>query len=228
MNKSEKVFNILKENQLIAFLAPKSIEDCITAYETLTPLGIVLEIAFRTQIALEGIQATLQKFPDALLLAGTVMTAKQAEDAIKSGIAGIVSADYIPDVVACSVKKDIMCVPGGLSDAGKQLSQKADLYGCDFQSLYKEFPYQWVYKLVPTTTDQLSFISLSKPLKSAYKGLKIIYTGGISLKNLGDLVSYDPEGIFCGSAVTKLIDQPEKMQNEAKKWLEIIRSSKNG
>jgi 2-keto-3-deoxy-6-phosphogluconate aldolase len=227
MNKSEKIFNILKENRLIAFLAPKSIEDCLTAYETLTPLGIVLEIAFRTQIALEGIRETLRKFPDALLLAGTVMTAKQAEDAIKAGVAGIVSADYIPEVVACSVKNDIMCVPGGLADAGKQLSQKADLYGCNFQSLSEEYPYQWVYKLFPTTTDQLSFISLSKPLKSAYRGLKIVYTGGISLKNLGDLASYDPEGIFCGSAVTKLIDQPQKMHEEAKKWLEIIRGGTN-
>ncbi|MBN2105586.1 bifunctional 4-hydroxy-2-oxoglutarate aldolase/2-dehydro-3-deoxy-phosphogluconate aldolase [bacterium] len=222
MNKSEQIFRILQKNRLIAFLAAKSVEDCIIAYETLSPLGIILEIAFRTQAALEGIRATLKKYPDALIMAGTVMTPNQAESAIEAGVSGIISADYIPDVVDVCVRADIMAVPGGLSDAGKQLVQKAHLYGCDFQALKDRYPYQWVYKLFPATTADLKFISLSRAYKAAYKGLQMVYTGGISLTNLHELVQYDPEGIFCGSAVTKSIDSPEKMKEEAQKWLEII------
>jgi 2-keto-3-deoxy-6-phosphogluconate aldolase len=226
MKKSQKLFEILQNNRLIAFLAPKTIEDCLLAYEALTPMGIVLEIAFRTQIALEGIQATLSQYPDALLMAGTVMTPQQAQSAIKAGVAGIISADYVPSVVETCVRSDVMCVPGGLGDAGKQLAQKADLYGIDFQLLRERVPYQWVYKLFPTTTETLVFISLSKAWKSAYKGLQMVYTGGISLNNLAELVKADPEGIFCGSAVTKSIQDPESMKTEARQWLDIIHQRK--
>lgn len=225
-NKSSSVFEILKTHQLIAFLAPKSAGDCITAYETLAPTGVVLEIAFRTAAALDGIRATIAKHPDALLLAGTVMTPKQAEAAIGAGVAGVISADYIPSVVETCARVDVMCIPGGLGDAGKQLVQKAEVYGCDFETLREKYPYQWVHKLFPTTTEHLNFISLSKPWKAAFKGLSMVYTGGISLKNLGELAGYDPDGIFCGSAVTQRIEDPQKMREEAERWLAIIRGEK--
>jgi 2-keto-3-deoxy-6-phosphogluconate aldolase len=224
MKKSEALFKILREHRLIAFLAPKTANDCITAYETLSPMGVILEIAFRTSAAAEGIKATLARYPDALIMAGTVMTPHQAKTAIESGVSGVISADYIPGVVETCVRSDIMCVPGGIGDAGKQLVQKAELYGCDFMSLYEEHPYQWVYKLFPTSTEELSLISLSKAWKAAYTHLQMVYTGGISLKNLRMLVQADPSGIFCGSAVTQSIQDPEQMKREARQWLEIIKN----
>ena len=222
MKKSEELFTILQNTRLIAFLAPQTIEDCLVAYETLTPLGIVLEIAFRTEIALKGIQATLKAHPEALIMAGTVMTPRQAQSAISAGVAGIISADYVPRVVETCVQSDVMCVPGGLGDAGKQLAQKAELYDIDFQLLKDRIPYQWIYKLFPTSTGEQVFISLSKAWKSAYKGLQMVYTGGISLSNLAELVRADPHGIFCGSAVTKSIHDPAAMKAEARQWLDII------
>ena len=224
MNKSAKIFDVLKTNQLIAFLAPEKVQDCITAYETLKPMGIVLEISFRTRAALEGIRATLAKYPDALVLAGTVMTPKQADEAIKAGAAGIISADYIPDVVERCVRSDVMCVPGGLGDVGKQLVQKAELYGCEFELLGEKYPYQWIYKLFPAAAEKLSFLGLSKAWKSVFKGLRLVYTGGVSLSNLSELVRQDPEGIFCGSAVTRMIREPEKMREEAKQWIGLIKT----
>lgn len=225
MNKSAKVFEILKNNHLIAFLAPESVDDCITAYETLNPMGIVLEVTLRTDKALGGIKAILEKHPDALVLAGTVMTPKQAEQVIEAGAAGIVSADYIPKVVERCVKSDVMCVPGGIGDAGKQLVQKAELYGCDLEKLRELRPYQWIYKLFPAAAERQAFYSLSGPWKSVYKGLRIVYTGGISLNNLGNLVQFDPDGFFGGSALTRKIHEPDKMREEAVRWLDIIRNS---
>jgi len=223
MNKSKKVFEILKKNQLIGLLTPKSVEECIVAYETLNPLGVVLEIAFRSEAAADGIKAVLKKYPDALILAGTIMTAKQAKMAIETGVAGIVSADYISKVVKVCAKRKVMCVPGGTADCGKQLVQKANVYGCDLNELKEKYPYQWVYKLFPAVTATGSNIGLAKAWKGPFKDLNVVYTGGISLKNLAEVVKMDPEGIFCGSAVTKAIDEPEQMKAEAEKWLEIIR-----
>ncbi len=224
MKKSEKIFNFLKEKKLIGLLTPSSAEQCVVAYETLNPLGVVLEIAFRSEAAAEGIKAVLKKYSNALILAGTVMTAKQAKMAIETGVAGIVSADYISKVVKACVRRDVMCVPGGTADCGKQLVQKARIYGCDLNKLATKYPYQWIYKLFPSTTETGSNLGLAKAWKGPFKGLKVVYTGGISLKNLAEVVEFDPDGIFCGSAVTKAIDEPEKMKAEAEKWLDIIHS----
>jgi len=224
LNKSAAIFEHIKENRLIAILAPKETDECIKAYEILHPLGITLEIVFRSEIAALGIKAVLDKYPDALILAGTVMTEKLAKDAIGKGVAGIVSADYIPEVLEVCVSNDIMCVPGGLGDAGKQLVKKAELYGCDFAELKEKYPYQWVYKLFPTVTATNSFFGIAKAWKGPYKDLAIFYTGGVSANNLADIVKSDPDGIFCGSALAKKIDNPEEMEKTAEEWLSIIYS----
>jgi 2-keto-3-deoxy-6-phosphogluconate aldolase len=224
MNKSQKIFDLLKERKLIGLLTPKNPEQCVIAYETLNPLGVVLEIAFRSEAAADGIKVVLKKYPDALILAGTVMTAKQAKMAIETGVAGIVSADYISKVVKICAKRDVMCVPGGTADCGKQLVQKAMVYGCDLNQLQEKFTYQWIYKLFPAVTETGSNVGLAKAWKGPFKGLSVVYTGGISLYNLKEVVQMDPDGIFCGSAVTKAIEEPGKMKAEAEKWLEIIHS----
>ena len=222
MNKSLTIFSRLKKHRLIALLTPKDTDECVIAYETLNPLGITLEIAFRSDAAYDGIKAVLSKYPEALILAGTVMTAEQAQKAIKAGVAGIVSADYIPVVVEICVKNDVMCIPGGLSDAGKQLVQKADLSGCDLDTLKEKFPYQWIYKLFPAIAGTHSNAEMAKAWKGPYKGLTVVYTGGVSLRNVGDLYRIDPDGIFCASALTKSIQDPDKMEAEAREWISAI------
>lgn len=224
MNKSAEVFKRIKDNRLVAILAPRSTDECIAAYQILHPLGITLEIVFRSEIASKGIKALLEKYPDALILAGTVMTKRLAEDAICKGVAGIVSADYIPEVLEFCVSKDIMYVPGGLGDVGKQLVKKSELYGCDFAELKEKYPYQWVYKLFPTVTSTNSFFGMAKAWKGPYKDLTIFYTGGVSVRTLSDIVKSDPDGIFCGSALARKTDNPEEMGKTAEEWLSIIYS----
>jgi len=222
MNKSEKLYKILRKNRLIALLAPKDAESCVSAYNTFKSLGIVLEVAFRTEAAFEGIKAVFTNDADALIMAGTVMTAEQAERAIQAGVAGIVSADYISEVLEICIKHQIMCVPGGQGDAGKQLVQKSKLLSCRFEEMNRIVPWQWVYKLYPAITAQTNFMGLARAWKAAFKGLQIVYSGGISLDNLEQAVQMDPDGIFCGSALTKHIDHPDKFEDEAKKWIQII------
>ncbi len=222
MNKSSRFWSRLCETRLIALLSPKNADECRIACEALNPLGVTLEIALRSPTALAGFEATLKAYPDALLLAGTVMTVAQAEAVIDAGAAGVVSADYIPDVVEVCARRDVLCVPGGLTDAGKQLVQKARIYGCTLDELRFRYPYQWVYKLFPALTVDGSNMGVAAALKGPYPDLRFIYTGGITLDNLAEVVRRDAGGIFCGSALTKHIDQPDKMAAEARKWLDII------
>ncbi len=212
----------MKEGRLVALLNPKNSADCVKAYEICEAQGVTLEIAYRSEHAAGGIEAILGKHPEALVLAGTVMTAAQADEAIEAGVAGVVSADYIAEVLDVCVKNDIMCIPGGLSDAGKQLVRKASGYGCSLEDLRKKYPYQWIYKLFPAFAGGMSNIGMVQAWRGPYRDLEVVYTGGITLETLKQAVQKDPMGIFCASALTQHILEPEKMEQEIKQWKKAL------
>jgi len=220
--RSEKLFHRLKTNRLIALLSPENPDQCVRVYQILHPLGITLEVAFRTPAAAGGIQAIVRQDPEALVIAGTVMTSDQAARAMEAGASGIVSADYIPEVVETCCRHDILCVPGGLGDVGKQLAQKASHYGCAFDELQKKHPYQWIHKLFPAVTKDAVFAGLAQAWKGPFPGLQLIYTGGITLENIGDLSKRDPGGIFCASALASPVSDPDRMRAVAKEWISKI------
>ena len=222
MNRSTRLFDRLKQNRLIAFLAPKSAAECLTAYEVLDPLGVVLEVGLRTPAALEGIGLVLAKHPSALVMAGTVLTPDQAEAALDVGVAGVVSADYIPSVVEACLKRKIMCVPGGVGDVGKQLVQKAGILGCDLDTLRRDYPCQWIYKLFPAMAGAPDNLEAAAAWQSVYRELVIVYTGGVTAGNVGGIVGRDPSGIICGSSMTRNIDDPERMKGDVLQWLDAI------
>jgi hypothetical protein len=56
--------------------------------------------------------------------------------------------------------------------------------------------------------------------------MTVMYAGCVSSKNLREMVEFDPEGIFCGSAIAEKVDCPEELREEAKKWLEVIHGAK--
>jgi 2-dehydro-3-deoxygluconokinase len=223
MNRSARIFERLLQTQLIALLTPGSATQCVKAYELCDPLDVTLEVAFRAEAAEKGIRAILEKHPDALVLAGTVLTVQQAEHAIQAGAAGVVSSDYVLSVVEFCAQKDVLCVPGGLSDVGKQLAQKAAVYNCSLEDLRDKYPYQWIYKLFPAFYGSLNNLDLPQSWKGPYKNLAVIYTGGINIVTLKEAFRKDPKGIFCGSDLTKHVDEPEKMASDIKEWKEVLK-----
>ncbi|MBD3414139.1 MAG: hypothetical protein GF421_06895 [Candidatus Aminicenantes bacterium] len=222
MNKSEKIYRLLKKNRLVALLNPQSKQECITAYELFKETGVVLEVALRSESAEKGIKHIFDRYPEALILAGTVMTKPKAERVIEMGVAGVVSADYIPDVVKVCVDRDVMCIPGGLSDIGKQLVQKAENQGCTLEQLRENYPYQWVYKLFPAFSGGLNNMPLKKAWTGPYSDVTVFYTGGVKLDNLIQANSMDPNGIFCASALTKHIHDPDVMKQDIKQWKSVL------
>jgi 2-dehydro-3-deoxygluconokinase len=222
MKKTEKLFWELKKNQLVAIFTPKGVEECLTAYEVLHASGIIFEITLRSEFSLAGIRLVLEKHPDALVLAGTVMTSRQAGLVIEAGVSGIVSADYIPEVVDVCVEHDIMCIPGGLADVGKQLVHKAKKYGCSLEELKTKYPYQWIYKLFPAVTRESSYLDLPRLWRGPYKDLNVLYTGGITGENLAEVLNADPGGIFGASALARHIHEPGLLKKEIRKWKTIL------
>ncbi len=219
VNRSETVWRALLEKRSIALLNPKSPEDCVRAYEVLAPQGVILEIAFRSEHALPGIEAVRGAYPDSLLLAGTVLTRDQAGAALAAGVAGVVSADYVPGVVQACVEADVMCIPGGMADCGKQLVQKAELYGCTLEELRRDRPWQWIYKIFPAMADEAAVRETVKAWRAVYPGVRFVYTGGVTPQNVGRLSRQDPEGIFCGSALARRVGNPDGMREDVDGWL---------
>jgi len=222
VNRSESLWAAIRRTRLIALLSPASAEQCVRAYETLASLDVVLEVACRTEAALEGMAAIRDRHPAALFLAGTVLTPRQAEQAIEAGAAGIVSPDYLPAVVEVCVERDLMCVPGGLGDVGKQLARKAELYRCGIDELRERYPYQWVHKLFPAMVNAPAHLETARAWKSVYRGLAILYTGGVSAENLHLVVERDPEAVLCGSGLTRSADDPARLARDAHRWLSAI------
>ena len=226
MDASRRLWEKLKERRLIALLSPATAEACVQAYELFEPLGVVLEIALRTDAALTGIAAIRHKHPDALLLAGTVMTDVQVEEAVSAGATGIVSPDYLEPVVRACVERDVMCVPGGSGDVGKQLVQKADLYACSLAELRTRYPYQWIHKLFPAASGGATLGDVGKSWQGVYPGLMVVYTGGVTTENAGQILEHDPAAILCGSALTRRIEEAEFTRKETQHWLEVIHGLK--
>ena len=227
MNGSEALWQVLQSRRLIAMLNPDSPEQCVTAYEVLDPMGIVLEVALRGKHGLTGIEAVLKANPDAKVMAGTVLTRDQAKQVLALGVSGVVSADYIPGVVEACVAADVMCIPGGLSDCGKQLVQKADLYGLTLDQLRERKLWQWVYKVFPAMADEEATLATVKSWRAVYPGVSIVYTGGVTLENVARLSRQDPNGIFCGSAVTRHLSDPIRLRDEAQRWIDSIAGSQD-
>ncbi len=223
MNRSTQLWDQLKKTQLVALLAPRNTDDCVRAFEILDPLGITLEIALRTAAAIDGIAAVTKQYPDALVMAGTVLTANHAQRVVDAGACGVVSPDFVPGVVEICMGNGVLCIPGGTADVGKQLAMKAVLCGRNVDELRAKHPHQWVYKLFPAMANEQANLQLVKAWKAVYPGLTVVYTGGVKLDNVGRLAASDPDGIFCGSALTKHLSDSDRTQTEAKQWLAAIR-----
>ncbi|MBU0638034.1 MAG: aldolase [Planctomycetes bacterium] len=228
MNPTQALWQTLKQNRLIALLAPPDAESCVRAYEALHPLGVVLEVTLRTDAAHAGLAAVRARYPDALLLAGTVTTAAQVDRALAAGASGIVSADFFPEVVRACVLKDVMCIPGGLSDVGKQLVLKAELYGCTLAELREQHSHQWIYKLFPAVAGLPTMLEVVPAWKAVYPDLTIVYTGGVAAHHIPEITRRDANSIICGSALTRACDDPEAMASEARRWLAAIHAAQPG
>ena len=222
MDKASLLWERLQQSRLIALLTPSSTDDCVRAYEALQPLGVVLEIALRSDAALDGLAAVTARHPDALVLAGTVLTRAQADAAIGAGAAGVVSPDYVPLVVGACVARKVLCIPGGLGDVGKQLVQKAESHGCTLGELRQRYPYQWIHKLFPAMAGAATPWELAAAWRAVYGDLAIIYAGGISATNVGTIIQHDPAALICASALTRCAGDVEQMRAEAERWLGLI------
>ena len=142
----------------------------------------VVEVVLRTEAALECLAATRTACSDAIIGAGTVLTAQQAEAAIEAGAQFVVSPGLVDSVVEIAQKHDLPVYPG-VATASE--AQRAWNLGLD------------AVKFFPAGIS--GGTAMLKALGSVFRQMKFMPTGGVSAGNLGEYLSV-PSVFACGGS----------------------------
>ena len=158
----------------------------------------IAEITFRAAGADEAMRIMLERHPEMLVGAGTVLTTEQVDKTIAAGGQFVVTPGFDPEIVQYCIDKGITCFPGCTTPT-------------DYHSAYKMG--LEVLKFFPA--EQSGGLAKIKAIAAPFPMFKVMPTGGISLKNLAEY-SACPVIAACGGSYMC----PDKLIAEGK-WDEI-------
>ena len=142
----------------------------------------VAEVTFRTEAAEESIRIMASQYPEMLVGAGSLTSAKQAETAVTAGAKFLVSAGFHEEIAKYSKENDIPYFPGI----------------CTPTELMKVVEYNLpVAKFFPA--GNYGGLKTIKAIASAFPKQKFMPTGGINADNIKEYLSYD-KIIACGGS----------------------------
>lgn len=140
------------------------------------------EVTFRTGAAKEAIRAMTETHPGLLVGAGTVLTAKQAQEAVEAGAKFIVSPGLNPKVVRACEALGVPAVPGCCSPSDVEAAMELGL------DTVKFFP-----------AEAVGGLPMIRAMSAPFAGMKFLPTGGINEKNLNAYLEF-PGVIACGGS----------------------------
>ncbi len=142
----------------------------------------IIEVVFRTDEALDCLQAVAEQVSGVIAGAGTVLSVDQAEQAISHGAQFLVSPGLDPEIVAVAREAGLPMFPGIMTPSELQLATKLNL------SVAKFFP-----------ASIAGGVPALKALSSVFRGMKFMPTGGVNINNLAEYLSI-PAVIACGGS----------------------------
>jgi 2-dehydro-3-deoxyphosphogluconate aldolase/(4S)-4-hydroxy-2-oxoglutarate aldolase len=149
----------------------------------------VVEIPLGVSGALAAISSLSSSFPDALVGAGTVMSARDAAAALDAGARFLLSPVLVPEVVEAAHATDAAAVPGAFTPTEIDACMRA---GAD---LVKLFP-----------ADRLTPADL-RVLLAALPDAPLLPTGGVDASNAADWLAAGAVAVGVGGALTREPDQ---------------------
>ena len=198
-NKSELLLSLLDRQPVIPVLKIERAKDAVPLARALAKGGLrMIEITLRTSEAVEAIRRAASEVEEAIVGAGTILSAAQFEEAAKAGSRFIVSPGLTKEVLAAGGNSDVPLLPGAITPSEIMTAQEA---GLDF---LKFFP-----------AEQAGGAAFLKSLASPFVGIRFCPTGGIGTGNAKDYL--DLPNVICigGSWVA-----PDNLV-KAGKWDEI-------
>lgn len=171
--KTEKLLSLLDGQPVIPVLKIERAADAVPLARALAKGGLkVIEITLRTSEALEAIRRAAGEVEEAIVGAGTILSATQFDQAAQAGSRFIVSPGITREVLSAADGSDVPLLPGTITPSEIMTAYEA---GLDF---LKFFP-----------AEQAGGAAFLKSLASPFAGIRFCPTGGIGVKNAGDYLS---------------------------------------
>lgn len=182
-----KIIKEIENTKIIPVVTVENITQGLHIMDALAEGGLpAAEITFRTEAAAETIRAMSQKYPDALIGAGTILNVRQAKEAEDAGAKFLVSPGYSDEVVNYCIERNIAVLPGCMTPTDILRALAAGL------SMVKFFP-----------AEPAGGLKLLKALSEPFPKLRFMPTGGISKDNLMEYLNF-PKVVACGGSwITK-------------------------
>jgi len=165
----------------------------------------LVEVTLRTAAALGALRRIVDRFPEMLVGAGTVITREQAERCLELGVAFGVAPGFNPETVGRFAQAGVPFMPGVLSPSE---IESAYAHGC---RLLKFFPAE-------AAGGPKMLRALAGPYESL--GIRFCPTGGISLDNMKEYLSLPQVFAVGGSWLAS------KRQIAEKQWSAITEQTR--
>jgi 2-dehydro-3-deoxyphosphogluconate aldolase/(4S)-4-hydroxy-2-oxoglutarate aldolase len=140
------------------------------------------EVTFRTPRAAEALRVIRQTHPGVLAGAGTVLSPRQAREALDGGAEFIVSPGFNPRVVDYCLEHEVPIIPGVCTPTEAEMALERGL------EVLKFFP-----------AEPMGGLPFLKAISGPYPMLRFLPTGGVSERNVGDYLSF-PKVLACGGS----------------------------
>lgn len=195
----------IKKYKLVPVVVLNSVEEALPTMEALISGGLpVAEVCFRTECAKDSIKLLSEKYPEALIGAGTVINKKQCEEAITSGAKFIVSPGLSKEVFEVCKKNNVPYLPGVVTPTEIMEALSLGL------TTLKFFP-----------ASNYGGLKTIKALSSAFRNAEFMPTGGIDESNILEYLSFN-KIIACGGSFI-LKGSYEDIKNKTKATMKLIR-----
>jgi len=198
-SKTDILLSLLAGQPVIPVLKIDDVANAVPLARALARGGLrVIEITLRTADALECIRRAAGEVEEAIVGAGTILNARQFDQAAQAGSRFIVSPGLSTGVIAAAADSPVPLLPGAITPGEMMTALEA---GLDF---LKFFP-----------AEQAGGAAFLKSLASPFQGLRFCPTGGVTAGNAGDYLSLSNVICVGGSWVA-----PDALV-KAGKWTEI-------
>lgn len=169
-SKTETLLSLLAGQKVIPVLKIDDADHAVPLARALARGGLpMIEITLRTAGAIEAIRRVAAEVEEAVVGAGTVLDARQFEEAAKAGSRFIVSPGVTRDLLTASADSPVPLLPGAITPGEIMMAREAGL------NFLKFFP-----------AEQAGGVGFLKALASPFAGMRFCPTGGVNVRNAGD------------------------------------------
>ena len=201
MSNTTQVSELIKGQEVVPVVVIENEEQAIGLAGALLEGGInVIEITLRNAYGIKAVSLIKQKFPEMVVLAGTVNTAQQLRDVVKAGVDGIISPGLTVSLLEAAREEKIPYLPGVGTASEVLLAIEHGLTEC---------------KLFPATV--VGGIGALKAFNGPFSQIRFCPTGGVSPDNFKDFLALPNVMCVGGSWLA-----PLSLVREGN-WVEITR-----